>query len=109
MRPKQSRPKRIRKGVRRVSIVEADIENQFVKYAEANQCVALKLRIDGQNGFPDRTVLTPRGVVFMEFKTPVGKLRPMQRFWRNVLRKTGYEVHTPRSFEDAKKILDKTL
>ena len=71
---------------------EATIEKAFVAYAESKGCHALKLRIDGKNGFPDRTVLTPRGVFFIEFKAPGGKLRPAQEEWIERLRKLGFYV-----------------
>lgn len=88
---------------------EADIENAFTRYAESLGCLCLKLRIDGCNGWPDRTILTPKGVLFMEFKRPEGKLRPMQTVWRKVLEDLRYPIHTPRSFEKAKQILDEFL
>lgn len=89
--------------------LEADIEGVFVKYAESVGCPALKLRIDGANGFPDRTILTPKGVLFFEFKTPKGKLRPMQKVWRKLLIDLGYQIHTPRSSAEAIELLDNFL
>lgn len=71
---------------------EAELEKAFVAFAESKGCHALKLRIDGQNGFPDRTVLTPQGVFFLEFKAPGGKLRPAQEEWIARLRKLGFYV-----------------
>lgn len=39
-------------------------------------------------GVPDRILLGNEGrVVFVELKTPVGKLSPMQRWWQNKLHK----------------------
>ena len=89
--------------------LEADIEKEFVLYAAAKGCHAIKLRIDGQNGWPDRTVITPSGVLFMEFKTSAGKVRPMQSVWAKLLSSVGHQVHFPRSFQAAKEILDGVL
>lgn len=100
---------RVRSGAIPQMTTEADIENAFVAYASSRGCEALKLRIDGQNGWPDRTVISPGGVLFMEFKRPEGKLRPMQKVWRKMLREMGHEVWTPRSVEEAKTILDRFL
>lgn len=90
--------------------IESEIEAAFVAYAEARGCQALKLRIDGQNGFPDRTVLMPdRRVLFFEFKRPGGKLRPMQRVWWMTLESLGHRVHAPESFSEAKEIFNAEL
>lgn len=45
-------------------MTESAIEKAFVQFAESVGCQALKLRLDGQNGWPDRTVVTPRGIFF---------------------------------------------
>ena len=88
---------------------EADIENAFVAYAESRGCEALKLRVDGQNGFPDRTVLTPFGVIFIEFKRPKGRMSQAQWRWRKVLQALGFEVITTTSLRSAKKALEEFL
>lgn len=90
--------------------IESEIEDAFVAYAESCGCQALKLRIDGKNGFPDRTVLMPgRRALFFEFKRPGGKLRSMQRFWWMTLESLGHRVHAPESFPEAKQIFDAEL
>lgn len=89
--------------------IESTVESAFVAYAESIGCKALKLRIDGQNGWPDRTVVTPRGTLFAEFKTEAGKLRPMQRVWKKVLEDLGYIYIIPRQIGDAEKELDRFL
>jgi len=69
-------------------MIERDLEKQFVEHAESRGCLALKLRIDGQNGFPDRTVICPNGsVFFVEFKRPGGKLSVVQEQWIEQLQK----------------------
>ena len=88
---------------------EASIERAFVKYAASKGCVALKLRIDGINGFPDRTVLTPRGVFFVEFKTKKGKLRPAQVVWGKRLRSLGFQCVVVNEVGEAERLLDEIL
>ena len=81
---------------------EANIENAFVRYIEdVHQCECLKLRVDGQDGFPDRTVITPAGCFFVEFKKPAGKLRPQQRRWNRRLQELNHAIVIVRSFEEA--------
>ncbi|QEF98174.1 VRR-NUC domain protein [Stieleria maiorica] len=89
--------------------LEADIESAFVAYADRKGCLALKLRIDGANGFPDRTVITPRGIFFAEFKKPGGKLRPAQKRIAEELRRLGFQVITPTEIGQAEKALDEFL
>ena len=90
--------------------LEAKIEADFVKFAEGKGCLALKLRVDGVDGFPDRTVITPKGIFFVEFKrTSKDRLRPQQRRIRNTLAKLGYEVWTVHDVEAAKDILSRWL
>jgi len=90
--------------------VERDIEDAFVEFAKTKGCRALKLRIDGQNGFPDRTVLCPTGFVFyVEFKTPEGKLSAGQIEWRDTLSKLGFIVLTARTTGEAERFLVELL
>ena len=89
---------------------EADIENDFVKYAESRGCLAIKLRIDGQRGFPDRTVITPRGrVLFIEFKKPGGQLSYHQQRWIRNLRSLGHVAFSVDNAQLAGKELDRFL
>ena len=88
---------------------EADIENQFVDHVKSLGYLALKLRIDGQNGWPDRTVITDRGVMFFEFKTPQGRLSAAQGRWMRSLRRLGYKTDTATSLNQAKAALRRFL
>lgn len=89
---------------------EADLENQFVQYAEAIGCLCLKLRIDGQNGWPDRTIFLPNGkVILMEFKAPKGRLRRKQAEWIGKLYNRGFAVYTASSLKSAIDILHRHL
>jgi hypothetical protein len=92
-----------------LGLTEAQIENKFVKYAESRGVKALKLRLENQNGWPDRTVITPNGIFFIEFKTVRGRTRPMQELWRRVLVGMGFTVLTPRQAGDAEQFLAEWL
>ena len=80
---------------------ECDIERKFVKFCLDKGWECLKLRIAGENGFPDRTVLTPNGVYFIELKRPGGKLRARQRVWLDKLNNLGYKADYFDSLETA--------
>lgn len=71
---------------------ESDIERKLVQYCRDKGWECLKLRIDGENGFPDRTVITSNGIYFIELKRPGGKLRARQRVWINKLTNLGHRA-----------------
>lgn len=89
---------------------EAKIEEAFVKYAKSKGCKPLKLRIDGENGFPDRTILLPNGrVLFIEFKAESGIESKLQEAWRATLRAMGFSAHLCFELDYAKMLLDDML
>lgn len=90
-------------------MTESDIEKAFVQFADSVGCQALKLRLDGQNGWPDRTLVTPRGIFFAEFKSAKGRLRPMQKVWISALESMGYVVITPKRPGEAEDFLRRWL
>jgi hypothetical protein len=80
-----------------------EIEGHFVDYIEqVFHFEALKLRIDGQDGFPDRTVITPDGCFYIEFKSKHETVRPQQRRWKKRLQELGQVVVVVRSVDAAK-------
>lgn len=59
---------------------ESSIEKKFVGELRKLGCVAYKFVSPGNDGVPDRLVITPRGrVIFVELKTDAGKLSPVQK------------------------------
>lgn len=86
--------------------LERDAEDQFVHWIESLGFAAWKLRIDGQDGFPDRAVVSDRGTVFFEFKRSDGRLRPRQIKVIGQLRKIGAPVFVVTSFGEAKGAFD---
>jgi hypothetical protein len=74
------------------------------RYIERNACDEIRKRWRGALcikqtalGAPDRLIVLPGGVhVWLEFKTPQGKLRPAQSAYHHVLKSLGafiYVVH----------------
>lgn len=83
---------------------ERQIEKQITRLVEDLGGWSLKLR--GPVGFPDRTILLPGGrVVFLETKTPIGRLRPRQSYIMNGLTDLGFTSDVVTSLEDATLIL----
>ena len=60
--------------------LERHIEEEFVKGLKKRDCLVYKFISPGNDGVPDRIVVTPSGsVVFVELKQKFGKLRATQR------------------------------
>lgn len=90
--------------------LEAKEERRFVHHCKSLELEALKLRIDGQDGFPDRSVFHDGRTIFFEFKRArTGKLRPQQRRWKKRLEQLGFEVIVPTSFEQARDELERWM
>lgn len=90
--------------------LELQIEREFVEEAKRRGCDARKLREDGRDGFPDRTVITPNGVFFIEFKrNKRAKLRPTQRKAVKRLRELGRVVLVTHDLDEALQELDKWI
>lgn len=80
-------------------------EDQFVTHCKSLGFPCLKLRVDGQDGFPDRTVLTDGGACFVEFKRPGQRLRPQQRLFKNQIEHLGYSYCIAYCLDDAVQFL----
>ena len=73
--------------------MEKHIEAKCRKFAKARGHVFWKLVVQGYPGVPDRLMLSPGRVVFIEFKAPGKKPTPLQAAWHSRLRALGFEVH----------------
>jgi hypothetical protein len=64
------------------SVREADIERGVVQWAKANGWLTWKNNGPGDRGKPDRTFVSPTGlVVFIEFKAPGKRPTALQKRW----------------------------
>lgn len=96
-----------RDDIQVVQKVEFDDEQKFVRWCRAKGWQCLKLRIDGMNGFPDRTVLGPDGLVaFIEFKRKDGKLSDAQKNFLAWASLNGHAAFVAYSFEEAVKSVE---
>ena len=85
-----------------MSDLEKTIESSFVKFVEERGDLCLKLRVDGVNGFPDRTIIMAGGVAFIEFKRNVrSHLRPAQVEMIRKLTELGADVIVTSSPDEA--------
>ena len=86
------------------------IEKAFVEYLRENYALeAFKLRIDGVDGFPDRSVIVGGRIFLIEFKSPNEKLRPQQRKIHGELKADGTPVFIGRDLEESIKAIEEWI
>lgn len=74
---------------------ESTIEARLVKLVRQRGGLCYKFVSPGNPGVPDRIVITPEGrTVYVELKTPVGRLASLQKWQQAELRKRGADVRT---------------
>lgn len=72
---------------------ESSIERGLRERLKRLGCLFYKFVSPGNNGVPDRIVVTPKGgVIFVELKKDEGELRPEQRLQRRRLLEHGARV-----------------
>lgn len=73
-------------------ILERDVEGYLCGKVEQRGGICMKC---GQDGWPDRLVLLPAGVVvWVETKRPRGRVAPLQTYRRAQLERVGQRVET---------------
>ena len=74
---------------------EKDIEKYMACRIERLGGVAFKFTSPGNDGVPDRLVILPGGrILFVELKTKGGRLKPIQVWQQERIRRRGVEVRT---------------
>lgn len=87
-------------------MLEKGIEQAARRAAERRGLLLWKLR-PTVAGMPDRVLIAPGGrVVWIEFKTPKGRVRPEQRKVLDSLRALGHDARVVRSTEEFNRVLD---
>lgn len=84
-------------------IFESDIEEKLVRGIEKRGGLCLKFGVDG---WPDRIVILPDTVVWVELKRPTGEVAKLQKWRAAQLKKLGQRVEIPKSKEDVQQFLD---
>lgn len=81
--------------------LERDLEADIVRWAIEQGGEALKLKIEGRRGFPDRTILLPGGIaIFPEVKRDRGSDRRAQQIvWIERLQELGFAADFVTSLE----------
>lgn len=89
---------------------ERDIEAQLVRMVRERGGLCWKFVSPGNNGVPDRIVVTPAGrVVFAELKTRTGQLSAIQLRQIQALRLRGADVRVLYGLEQVKTFVEEVL
>lgn len=80
---------------------ESQIEARLVRAVKQRGGLCFKWVSPGNNGVPDRIVITPQGrVIFVELKTDTGRLSQIQVLQQGLLRSRKAEVVTLYGMQD---------
>ncbi len=89
---------------------ESTIEAQLVRMVHDRGGLCLKWVSPGNNGVPDRIVITSTGrVIFVELKTEVGRLSPVQVMQIARLRSRRAEVRTLYGLDQVKAFVEEVM
>jgi len=81
--------------------LERDDEERLVRYCRKNDILCLKLRIDGMDGFPDRTIIANGAIGFVEMKRKGNKPSKQQEYWLKQMKKRGFPTCVAYSSDEA--------
>ena len=85
-------------------MIESAIERSVGRWCKSQGILFIKLSLPA--GIPDRMVLIPGGsVLFLEFKTPNGRVGNLQSWWIAKLTGLGFSASVARSVDEAKAII----
>lgn len=81
--------------------LETYAENKTVDWAKRNGILTTKLKIEGQNGWPDRAFWLPGTPAVIEFKRIGERPRKLQFYIMKQLAALGYNVFWTDNYEEA--------
>jgi hypothetical protein len=89
-------------------ILEKDIEKYLIKRMKQSSAHCYKWQ-SSVTGVPDRIVILNGKIMFVELKTPTGKLSPRQVLVFDELGEAGFPVHILRSKEDIDDFIEQAM
>lgn len=81
-------------------MLEKSIEDKVTTYARAVGCMALKLNVHGQRGWPDHLYICKGKSLFVEFKLPGEEPRALQKYIHEQLTEHGAVVRVIDNVKD---------
>ena len=86
---------------------EGIVEKYLAKQAKSHGFLCWKFESSSQNGVPDRVLIGHGRNIYVETKSPVGKLRDQQEIIIDIMRKHGAEVYVINTKELVDKFFEK--
>lgn len=81
-------------------MTERDLHKKVIQFCKQHAILAVKVDSSSQRGWPDLTLLLPCGqVLFVELKTPTGRLSKLQQYTHDRIKENNGHVYTIRSVE----------
>lgn len=91
-------------------MLERDIEKKLAALVRALGGLCYKFVSPGNDGVPDRILITPEGEVwFAELKTETGRLSPRQKYQIDRLHRQGCNVLVLRGWEETERTVRAVL
>ena len=87
-------------------MLEKDLQKKFTKAADRRNMLAIKTDGSARRGWPDLTVIGPRGVAFVEVKTERGVVSELQKVMHERIRTAGGTVYVCRTLAQFESVLD---
>lgn len=87
-------------------MLERDLEKYFVSEIKKLGGLCYKFVSPGNSGVPDRIVVLPKVVHFVELKTKKGRLSPLQKRQIKKLNNLGQRTWVLYGFEDVEKYIN---
>ncbi len=85
--------------------MEKDVERQIINYIKNLGGQTRKVSWIGRRGAPDRLILLPGRILWIELKRPGGRVTPAQRREHALLRWAGQEIYVIDNMEELEKAL----
>lgn len=110
LRTQRPTPKRNTTGITQKdkTVLERDVQGKTIGHARGRGVICRKLNFG--EGWPDYMLLTDGEILFMEFKrSSGGRLKPLQVFVHDMLRKAGFVVHVINSVAEGTLIIEEWI
>lgn len=81
-------------------LLERDVEQRLIRRVEKIGGLTFKLTSPSSKGVPDRIVVYQSKVWFVELKSPKGKPKDLQLYWKSRLKNQGANVKLLSTFDE---------
>lgn len=79
---------------------ESEIQRDIIEWLESEEWIVVKIIQTNKNGWPDLQIHKYGETIFIEVKSPTGKLSELQKYRHEQLTKNGFIVITTTSLKN---------